>query len=287
MDAQRLLLRLLCLYHYYFYTLFFIFFFYYSFYFFSLFLFLLLLLFLGLLFLLLLHLAAEQPRSVRTMPDKGTVIALPQKDGTTDSRTPAAAAAAAATSQPSPAAAVGGGGGGKKDVDVLVQEIKENLQLGHRVTGHSKVAGPVRRHPRASRATPYNVPPSSRISCDNGGSSAGGGGGGGGVEQPSQLRRWNHRRRYPSTCLPSNKRGGGGAGGAGDDPDDPFEMLQELISDGSLIKEAVRRLQLGLVGVEKSKEFSYNDSDDECRTPPATAAAAEYPDLCCELVGGM
>ena len=57
----------------------------------------------------------------------------------------------------------------------------------------------------------------------------------------SQLRKWNHqRRRYPSTCIP----------GAGDksvtDLDDPFAMLQELITDGSLIKEAVRRLQLGL-----------------------------------------
>ena len=64
-------------------------------------------------------------------------------------------------------------------------------------------------------------------------------------------------------------------------------MLQELISYGSLIKEAVRRLQLGLTpkystpgagpgsGAEAGRDFY--DSDEECRTPPA------YPDLCCEV----
>ena len=79
----------------------------------------------------------------------------------------------------------------------------------------------------------------------------------------SQLRKWNHqRRRYPSTCIP----------GAGDksvtDLDDPFAMLQELITDGSLIKEAVRRLQLGLTPklaiMSSSKNNFYDSETDDC-----------------------
>lgn len=74
----------------------------------------------------------------------------------------------------------------------------------------------------------------------------------------------------------------GGANGAeaDNDPEDPFQMLQELISDGGLIKEAVRRLQKGLyptttaAGTPEAKTF-YDSEDDECgRTPP---------NLCCEV----
>ena len=95
----------------------------------------------------------------------------------------------------------------------------------------------------------------------------------------------------------------GGTGGPGSDRDngigknsnsdqdsenDPFQMLQELISDGSLIKEAVRRLQKGCFapgGISHSptpnthnnanKTF-YDSEDDEfvSRTPP---------NLCCEV----
>jgi hypothetical protein len=43
--------------------------------------------------------------------------------------------------------------------------------------------------------------------------------------------------------------------------DDPLVMLQELISDGSLIKEAVRRLQLGLS--PKVRASAYYDSEDD------------------------
>ena len=102
----------------------------------------------------------------------------------------------------------------------------------------------------------------------------------------SGLKKWNHRRRYPSTCMnPSGGiTGSSGVGPAGSkkmgkhEPDDPFEMLQELISDGSLIKEAVRRLQLGLTPkFSTNKEFY--DSDEDCRTPPA------FPDICCEVEG--
>ena len=65
--------------------------------------------------------------------------------------------------------------------------------------------------------------------------------------------------------------------------DDPFKMLQELISDGGLIKEAVKRLQEGMHGYTPSdtpnKTF-YDSEDDECgRTPPNPYS----DDLCYEV----
>jgi len=154
------------------------------------------------------------------------------------------------------------------------------------------------------RSSPYAVPPSSRA-CDTGvlGSSPTSRG-------PSQLRKWNHqRRRYPSTCMnTSSQTNNGGTGENGvvknsnsglgvsggkpgvEDPEDPFQMLQELISDGSLIKEAVRRLQKGLypttpvgispptpAGTHNANNKTFYDSEDDefvSRTPP---------NLCCEV----
>jgi len=54
--------------------------------------------------------------------------------------------------------------------------------------------------------------------------------------------------------------------------EDPLEMLHELISEGNLLKEAVRRLQLGLT--PKIQRNFYEDAEDECRTPNT------FPDLC-------
>jgi len=48
------------------------------------------------------------------------------------------------------------------------------------------------------------------------------------------------------------------------DTQNPYEALQELLKDGDLIKEAVRRLQLGLT----PKQRCVYDSDDQLRTPP-------------------
>ena len=73
-----------------------------------------------------------------------------------------------------------------------------------------------------------------------------------------------------------------------EDPEVPFQMLQELISDGSLIKEAVRRLQKGLYptnpgispptpGNHNANNKTFYDSEDDefvSRTPP---------NLCCEV----
>jgi len=177
-------------------------------------------------------------------------------------------------------------------MDHLVKEIAENLKLSHHaaadlsVGGHRpsaasfKLKSSFRRgHPH--RSSPYAVPPSSRACDTNLGSSPTSRG-------PSQLRKWNHqRRRYPSTCMNTNQgndRGSGVPSVGGDrkkevasdpvDPEDPFEMLQELINDGSLVKEAVRRLQKGLYTSPTVKTFYDSEDDEGGRTPP---------NLCCEV----
>ena len=180
-------------------------------------------------------------------------------------------------------------------MDHLVKEITKNLKLGcpqdiprspYSDHGASAAALKLKNFRRGQhRSSPYAVPPSSRACDTTLGSSPTSRVG---SSQASQLRKWNHqRRRYPSTCMTTDPRGahGGtngvsvGPGGAASklsdevgEEDDPFKMLQELISDGGLIKEAVKRLQEGMHGYAPSdstpKTF-YDSEDDDCgRTPP-------------------
>jgi len=209
----------------------------------------------------------------------------------------------------------------RKDMDHLVNEIKENLKLGG--SGPLSPPLPLQDDPlpsfgggkqqygkarssahlshRVSRASPYHVPPSSR-QCDISSiqaASANGIADGSTLDATEQMRqqqirrkqRWGHqRRRYPSTCMNNNGFGSSkvvhSATALEDGPDDPFAMLQELISDGGLIKEAVRRLQLGRLtpkcfnptgtttggtgsGIASGGGRAYDSDDDEsCRTPP-------------------
>jgi hypothetical protein len=153
----------------------------------------------------------------------------------------------------------------RKDVDFLVQEIKENLKLSHGLKSRSTALS----HRASHRASPYPRVPNPSRQCDSAAA----------VAAVSGLKRWNHRRRYPSTCMNTGSASVPGKKSmAKADTDDPFEMLQELISDGSLIKEAVRRLQLGLTP-KFSTNREFYDSDEDCRTPPA------FPDICCEVAG--
>jgi len=164
-----------------------------------------------------------------------------------------------------------------ENMDHLVQEIRENLKLGVAISAASadfssarekssnpnfKLKSSFHHRRGVHRSSPYAVPPSSRA-CDTTLSSSPKGAG-----AVSQLRKWNHqRRRYPSTCMNAEKV----SSAAEQDPEDPFQMLQELITDGSLIKEAVKRLQKGLIyQVEDNKTFydSEDDLDDASRTPP-------------------
>jgi len=100
------------------------------------------------------------------------------------------------------------------------------------------------------RSSPYHVPPSSRSVLAMGSAGSADTGVDGNVEPSPEAvaalrRKWaTGRRRYPSTCMNNNPTAGAlGPACKNIDPDDPFAILQELISGGSLIKEAVRRLQ--------------------------------------------
>ena len=193
-------------------------------------------------------------------------------------------------------------------MDHLVKEITKNLKLGcpgdiprspYSDHGASAAALKLKNFRRGQhRSSPYAVPPSSRA-CDT---TLGSSPTSRGSTQVSQLRKWNHqRRRYPSTCMTTDPIRGahGGTNGVSVGPgvagaasklsndvgeeDDPFKMLQELISDGGLIKEAVKRLQEGMHGYTPSDTPSktfYDSEDDECgRTPPNPYS----DDLCFEV----
>ena len=60
-----------------------------------------------------------------------------------------------------------------------------------------------------------------------------------------------------------------------------FYSLFVFSSEGNLLKEAVRRLQLGL---SPKIQRNFYDSDDDCRTPPPPPAPAPtsfpHSDLC-------
>ena len=115
-----------------------------------------------------------------------------------------------------------------RDIDDLVFEIKENLRLKARP---SHIVNSKSR----LRSTPYMVPTrTEKCGCC-----------------------------HTKTCLKRN-----GASSVRKTTDDPYEALQELLKDGDLIKEAVRRLQLGLSTTNQQQRCVFYDSDDELRTPP-------------------
>jgi len=162
----------------------------------------------------------------------------------------------------------------RKDVDNLVQNIKDNLKLNYETAVSFEKGGgggkslPTLDYPdlqktgsnrksksfmssRGSRASPYSVPgKGGKCECGDGATAG---------------RSWAARKRYPSMSAAAPKKL---------DLEDPLEMLHELISEGNLLKEAVRRLHMGLT--PKIAQRNFYDSDEDCRTPPANT----YPDLC-------
>merc|ERR1711973_1014773 len=150
----------------------------------------------------------------------------------------------------------------RKDVDHLVQNIKDNLKLNYEAVAFEKGGGLqgsssssrksksyLTSAARSSRASPYTVPVKGG-KCD--------------CEEGVRGGSWAARKRYPSLSANGKQKL---------DLEDPLEMLHELISEGNLLKEAVRRLQLGLT---PKIQRNFYDSDEDCRTPPAT----QYPELC-------
>lgn len=109
-----------------------------------------------------------------------------------------------------------------KDVESLVFEIKENL----RVSTTMKAVPCSHLSRKSSRASPYRVP-GKICSCDN-------------FCDKSCVRKY--KRKTQETVQ-----------------EDPYELLQRLLRDGSLVNEAVRRVQLGL----SPKQRYFYESDDE------------------------
>ncbi|KAJ8923532.1 hypothetical protein NQ315_010110 [Exocentrus adspersus] len=116
-----------------------------------------------------------------------------------------------------------------KDVEGLVLEIKENLRLSAAAT--TMKALPCSHLSRkSSRASPYRIPGKYCYDTNSCGTS----------------------------CIRNNKRK------QQQDPnEDPYELLQKLLRDGSLVTEAVRRVKLGLT----PKQRFFYDSDEESRSP--------------------
>ncbi|CAH0391579.1 unnamed protein product [Bemisia tabaci] len=122
-----------------------------------------------------------------------------------------------------------------RDMEELVSEIKENLRLsGLKPKQTSRTS--------KCRHSPYTVPTRdwSSCSCDQSRS----------VTKPCPVHnRLNISNKSENSSSTS---------------DDPYEMLQTLLRDGSLIKEAVRRLQKGLT----PKQRYFYDSDEETPKSP-------------------
>lgn len=121
-----------------------------------------------------------------------------------------------------------------KDVENLVSEIKENLRLSTgSTTMKSLSCSQISR--KSSRASPYLKP--GKLCCD--------------PSNPSSsncVSRLSKRKSHePGSEL----------------TEDPYELLQKLLRDGSLVSEAVRRVKLGL----SPKQRYFYDSDDDCKTP--------------------
>ncbi|KAF5287240.1 hypothetical protein FQR65_LT12284 [Abscondita terminalis] len=95
-----------------------------------------------------------------------------------------------------------------KDVEGLVLEIKENLRL----SASTMKAPCCHLSRKSSRASPYRVPGRIICACEN---------------NSCEINRKNKRKLHHDSAH-----------------DDPYEFLQKLLRDGSLVNEAVRRVQL-------------------------------------------
>ncbi|XP_015440314.1 PREDICTED: GSK-3-binding protein-like [Dufourea novaeangliae] len=123
-----------------------------------------------------------------------------------------------------------------RDVDLLVSRIKENLRLSS-LKAKSSIS-------HKNRASPYQVPsrswgdPSSCEIC--------------GTRNTGSHDHRHHISHYHHHHKRQNNR----------EDDDPYELFRELLREGSLIKEAVKRLQ------ETSEEEDNNEHSTVYRRKP-------------------
>lgn len=119
-----------------------------------------------------------------------------------------------------------------KDVEGLVMEIKENLRLTATTTMKAIPCSHLSR--KSSRASPYHIP--GKYSCCDTSSC------------DTNCMKKNNRRRLHQQDNQTTTT------------EDPYELLQKLLRDGSLVNEAVRRVKLGLT--PKQRYFYESDEDN-------------------------
>uniref|UniRef100_A0A2P2I6P1 GSK-3-binding protein-like n=1 Tax=Hirondellea gigas TaxID=1518452 RepID=A0A2P2I6P1_9CRUS len=141
----------------------------------------------------------------------------------------------------------------QRDLDELVYQIKEKLRVKATAPSHTSCSEKTR-----LRASPYGIPSrGSKCGC-------------------CDSRRCMHRVYTTSTTHHHNAThlhntimiGSGFHNTASSMPhtDDPYEALQDLLRDGDLIKEAVRRLHINVFRPKDKSSLVFYDSDEE-RTP--------------------
>lgn len=158
-------------------------------------------------------------------------------------------------------------------VEDLVHEIKENLRL----KAPSSNSGIVLHHRTLRRPSPYSVPSRSYVATPRSGlipctdpshaatgtctSSCGAGTstatGAGSTSSHPLLGNSMLSTATKSHCLRKRNK-------STDDIDDPYEMLQALLKNNSLVKEAVRRLQLNL---SPKQRYFYESDEESSRSP--------------------
>lgn len=165
-------------------------------------------------------------------------------------------------------------------VEELVHEIKENLRLKAPPTN----TGIVLQHRSLRRPSPYSVPSRSYVvtprsglinTCDpdssyagdcSSGSSTGpsvgsvAGGSGSTSSTTTAATTMGHMVSAKVHCHPHHRK----RNKSTDDIDDPYEMLQVLLKNNSLVKEAVRRLQLNL---SPKQRYFYESDEESSRSP--------------------
>ncbi|XP_055591685.1 uncharacterized protein LOC129743628 [Uranotaenia lowii] len=111
-------------------------------------------------------------------------------------------------------------------VEELVHEIRENLRLKAKPAHHQST--------RSSRPSPYHIPCRSWSEpvCGNG-----------------------EKRPVGKSCKKPKDE---------ETIEDPYEFLQTLLKNNSLVKEAVRRLQHGL---SPKQRYFYESDGEESRSP--------------------
>lgn len=172
-------------------------------------------------------------------------------------------------------------------VEELVHEIKENLRLKAppppsalmmaSTTTTSTASSTLQQLRSHRRPSPYHIPCrswSDTCSTTPGSgneSSASGSGFGGEKSSSGCLHHFSHHSHHhhhlsSSHHLHLHHRKGSSTGSSSksEDIDDPYELLQVLIKNNSLVKEAVRRLQLNL---SPKQRYFYESDEDSSRSP--------------------